>query len=45
MLGRPESEEKTRLNQAILRARDAVLCWLDFGVDKTMNEFNRVQEQ
>jgi peptidyl-tRNA hydrolase, PTH1 family len=45
VLGRPESEEKTRLNQAILRARDAVLCWLDFGVDKTMNEFNRAPEQ
>jgi PTH1 family peptidyl-tRNA hydrolase len=45
VLGRPESQEKTRLNQAILRARDAVLCWLDFGVDKTMNEFNRMPEQ
>jgi len=45
VLGRPESEEKPLLNQAILRARDAVLCWLDFGVDKTMNEFNRMQEE
>lgn len=45
VLGRPESDEKTRLNRAILRARDAVLCWLDFGVDKTMNEFNRAAEQ
>jgi PTH1 family peptidyl-tRNA hydrolase len=44
VLGRPESEEKPVLNRAILRARDAVLCWLDFGVDKTMNEFNRTQE-
>ena len=44
VLGRPESEEKPLLNRAILRARDAVLCWLDVGVDKTMNEFNRMQE-
>jgi len=44
VLGRPDPEEKPRLNRAILRARDAVLCWLDFGVDKTMNEFNKIPE-
>ncbi len=44
VLGRPASEEKPLLNRAILRARDAVLCWLDAGVDKTMNEFNRTPE-
>jgi PTH1 family peptidyl-tRNA hydrolase len=44
VLGRPESEEKPVLNRAIRQARDAVLCWLEFGVDKTMNEFNRTQE-
>jgi len=44
VLGRPESEEKPVLNRAILRARDAVLCWLEYGVDKTMNEFNRTPE-
>ena len=44
VLGRPESEEKPLLNRAILRARDAALCWLEFGVDKTMNEFNRTPE-
>jgi PTH1 family peptidyl-tRNA hydrolase len=44
VLGRPESEEKPVLNRAIRQARDAVLCWLEFGVEKTMNEFNRTQE-
>ena len=44
VLGRPESEEKPVLNRAIGRARDAVLCWLEFGADKTMNESNRTQE-
>jgi len=45
VLGRPASEEKPVLNRAILLARDAVLCWLEFGVDRTMNEFNRTQEE
>jgi PTH1 family peptidyl-tRNA hydrolase len=40
VLGRPDRQDKTLLNQAILRARDAVLCWLEFGVEETMNEFN-----
>jgi len=44
VLGRPQEQDKQRLNQAILRARDAVLCWVEFGIDKTMNEFNRIQE-
>jgi PTH1 family peptidyl-tRNA hydrolase len=42
VLGRPEPQDRPRLNQAILRARDAVQCWLEFGVEKTMNEFNRL---
>jgi len=41
VLGRPQEQEKQRLNQAILRARDAVLCWVRFGIEKTMNEFNK----
>lgn len=45
VLGRPAPEERPLLNQAILKSRDAVLHWLRFGLDKTMNEFNRVQEQ
>jgi PTH1 family peptidyl-tRNA hydrolase len=44
VLGRPRPEERPRLNEAILRARDAVLCWLQFGLDPAMNEFNRTPE-
>lgn len=40
VLGRPMADEKILLNDAIARARDAVLCWLEHGIDKTMNEFN-----
>lgn len=43
VLGKPGAEERPLLNEAILRARDAVLCWLDFGIDKTMNDFNSGQ--
>jgi PTH1 family peptidyl-tRNA hydrolase len=40
VLGRPREEERPLLNEAIVRARDAVLCWLESGIDRTMNEFN-----
>jgi PTH1 family peptidyl-tRNA hydrolase len=44
VLGRPKPDEKPLLNEAIGRARDAVLCWLESGIDKTMNQFNRSPE-
>lgn len=44
VLGRPEQEDRVLLNQAIGRAQDAVLCWLEFGIEKAMNDFNRLQE-
>lgn len=40
VLGRPKPEERPLLNEAIVRARDAVLCWLESGIDRAMNEFN-----
>jgi PTH1 family peptidyl-tRNA hydrolase len=44
VLSRPQPEEKPALNEAIKRARDAVLCWLESGIEKAMNEFNRPPE-
>jgi len=44
VLGRPQPQERPLLNEAILRTRDAVLCWLDHGIGKTMNEFNKTPE-
>ena len=41
VLGRPPVQERQLLNEAILRARDAALCWVRFGIEKTMNEFNK----
>ncbi|MDI6450057.1 aminoacyl-tRNA hydrolase [Anaerobaca lacustris] len=40
VLGRPREDERPLLNEAIVRARDAVLCWLESGTERTMNEFN-----
>jgi PTH1 family peptidyl-tRNA hydrolase len=40
VLGRPMADERVLLNDAIARARDAVLCWMERGIDKAMNEFN-----
>jgi len=40
VLGRPDSDERSLLNEAIERASQAVLSWLDLGIDKTMTEFN-----
>jgi len=43
VLGRPREQERPLLNAAILRARDAVLCWLESGIVRTMNDFNSSQ--
>ncbi len=40
VLGRPTADEKPLLNEAILKARDAVLCWIECGINKAMNLFN-----
>lgn len=44
VLSRPQAQERPLLNEAITRARDAVLCWLEYGTERTMNEFNRAQQ-
>jgi len=40
VLKKPRLEERPVLDEAIERARDAVLCWIEYGIDKAMNEFN-----
>lgn len=44
VLDKPSKEEEPLLAEAIERARKAVLCWLEYGTEKTMNEFNRFDE-
>jgi len=40
VLGKPTKAEKPLLDEAITKARDAVLCWVEYGIKATMNEFN-----
>ena len=41
VLDKPVKEEEPLLAEAIERARKAVFCWIEYGTEKTMNEFNR----
>ena len=40
VLGRPTKDERLLLDQAIVKAKDAVLCWIESGINETMNRFN-----
>ena len=44
VLGKPSESERQLLNEAIEKARDAVIYWLKNGLDIAMNEFNRYEE-
>jgi PTH1 family peptidyl-tRNA hydrolase len=44
VLDKPAKEEGPLLAEAIERARKAVFCWIEYGTEKTMNEFNRYDE-
>ncbi|MHC4114481.1 MAG: aminoacyl-tRNA hydrolase [Planctomycetota bacterium] len=40
VLGRPTNEERLLIDAAIEKSRDAVLCWVEFGIETAMNRFN-----
>ena len=44
VLERPAKVEKPLLDSAVERAREAVFCWIERGIETAMNEFNRVSE-
>lgn len=44
VLERPTKDQKPLLDSAVERARDAVFCWIERGIETAMNEFNRVSE-
>jgi len=44
VLDRP-TEEKPLLDEAVERARDAVLCWIECGIEVAMNRFNVGKEK
>jgi len=41
VLDKPTDAEKPLLDEAIVRAQDAVLCWIECGIEKAMNQFNK----
>jgi PTH1 family peptidyl-tRNA hydrolase len=45
VLDRPTEAEGSLLDEAIARAQEAVLCWVQYGIESTMNQFNREQCQ
>jgi len=40
VLGKPTEAERPLLDEAIAEARDAVLCWVEYGIEVAMNKFN-----
>jgi PTH1 family peptidyl-tRNA hydrolase len=44
VLDKPAKAERPLLNAAIERARDAVLCWIEYGIEAAMNQYNRLSD-
>ena len=40
VLAEPAEQEKKLLDEASDRARAAIACWIEYGIDEAMNEFN-----
>jgi PTH1 family peptidyl-tRNA hydrolase len=45
VLSKPTASEEPLLDEAIAEARDAVLCWVEYGIRMTMNKFNPPQAE
>ncbi len=44
VLDKPTEQEKPLLDEAIERAREAVLCWVEYGIEAAMNKINNGSE-
>lgn len=44
VLDKPAADQESLLAEAIERARDAVLCWIEYGIESAMNKFNSISE-
>lgn len=40
VLGRPPEAEGPLLDEAVDRAKEAALCWVEYGIESAMNKFN-----
>jgi PTH1 family peptidyl-tRNA hydrolase len=44
VLNKPAEDQEPLLAAAIERARNAVLCWIEYGIETAMNKFNSFSE-
>jgi PTH1 family peptidyl-tRNA hydrolase len=44
VLGKPTQDQKTMLEAAVSKARDAILCWIEYGIETAMNKYNSNME-
>jgi PTH1 family peptidyl-tRNA hydrolase len=44
VLDKPAEPQRPLLAAGIERARDAVLCWIEYGIETAMNKFNSLSE-
>ncbi len=44
VLDKPTRAQKPLLTAGIERARDAVFCWIEYGIETAMNKFNSISE-
>jgi PTH1 family peptidyl-tRNA hydrolase len=44
VLDKPTEAEKPLLDAAVKKARDAVLCWIEYGIETAMNQYNRLSD-
>jgi PTH1 family peptidyl-tRNA hydrolase len=42
VLAEPGQQQRPLIKQGLERAKDAVVCWIEQGIDETMNRFNRL---
>ena len=42
VLSRPEKTQRPLLDEAVKKAKDVVICWVEFGIDKAMSRFNGI---
>ena len=45
VLDKPSEAERTLLNGAIERSREAILCWIEHGMEAAMNKYNTVKKE
>jgi PTH1 family peptidyl-tRNA hydrolase len=44
VLSRPTEKQKPLLDEAVVKAKDAVLCWVEYDIETAMNKFNSGNE-